>query len=59
MILPIVLLVLVIVIIRVNSGAASMTIRPVELTRETREVLDILEDEVIFLNYAVDETIQS
>ncbi len=59
MILPIVLLVFVIVIIRVNSGAASMTIRPVELTRETREVLDILEDEVIFLNYAVDETMQS
>ena len=36
-----------------------MTIRPTVFSEETQRVLDILDDEVMFITYATDETVQS
>lgn len=37
----------------------SMTIQPSEFSEETRKVLTIVEDELVFFDYEVDETIRS
>ena len=58
-ILPTILLALVILVIRLNSGTGSMTLRPSQLSPETEGVLDIVGDEVMFFDYAVNETIKS
>lgn len=36
-----------------------MTIRPAEFSEETQQILDILENEVVFFDYSVDESIKS
>ena len=42
-----------------QKTAESMTIRPTVFSEETRRVLDILDDEVMFFTYATDETVRS
>ena len=47
---------------RADAGTvpdASMTISPTEFSSETKKVLDILDDEVMFYTYSIDETVKS
>ena len=42
-----------------REAKQSMVIRPSEFSEETRKVLTIVEDELVFFDYEVDETIRS